>query len=148
MNHNSLDAYATVNLSKGERQTMEWVARYGPASQSELIAACCANEPSFQVMEDAQRVKAGQNLYARLCGLKQAGFVVIIGTKPDPWTTNTVDIYAVNPNPTCRSTGQKAVSLKKLLERIDDMEHTHAGLRDSAVAASSIVTMLRNLRAP
>lgn len=148
MNPNSLEAYATVNLTKSERFTMELLAKYGPASQAELIKACCEQEPSFQAMEDAQRVKAGQNLYARLHGLKKAGYALVIGTKPDPWTGNTVDVYDVNPNPVAAEASKKGPSLKTVLSRIEDLEAQFAGLGNSAVAASSLVVMLRKVRQP
>jgi len=148
MNVNSLEAYATVDLTKSERATMEILAKYGPASQAELIKACCEQEPSFLAMEDAQRVKAGQNLYARLHGLKKAGYAIITGTKPDPWTRNTVDVYAVNPAPPVAVVSKKAPSLKVLLSRIEEMEERLHGLGKSAVSAEGVVIMLQRLRLP
>lgn len=148
MHTNSLEAYSTVDLTKGERSAVELLAKYGPASQAELIQACCANEPSFQAMEDAQRVKAGQNLYARLHGLKKQGYAIIVGTKPDPWTDNTVDIYALNPNPSAVPATPKLPSAKVLLERIRGLEDAMGMYGTQAVAANSVITMLKGIYAP
>lgn len=145
MNENSLEAYATVDLTKGEREAVNLLAKYGPASQAELIAACCANEPRFQAMEDAERVKAGQNLYARLHGLKQSGFAIIVGTKPDPWTGNTVDVYSLNPHPD-RKEKPKKLSAKVLLARIQAMEQKFECLGNQAVSAASVTALLRKVR--
>ena len=72
MNSNSLVAYEKLDLPKAERETIEWLAKYGPASQAVLIK-CILAEPRFDEQEDAQRVKFGQNHYARLHGLKAKG---------------------------------------------------------------------------
>lgn len=148
MNPNSLEAYANLDLTKSEREVVEYLARYGPTSQAELIKACCENEPKFIAMEDAQRVKAGQNLYARLHGLKKVGFALITGQTKDPWTGNTVDIYALNPNPVREVLGKKGPSLKKLLERIEDLEVKMEGLGTMAISAKGVAEMLRRMRRP
>lgn len=148
VNQNSLEAYATLDLTKSERATVKLLAKYGPASQAVLISQCCLYEPDFKAMEDAQRVKAGQNLYARLHGLKKAGYAIIVGTEPDPWTGNTVDVYALNPNPVIEAPTKRGPSLKVLLSRIEDLEEKMSGLGNSAVSAASFVIMLRRMREP
>lgn len=146
MHANSLEAYASINLTKGERETVELLAKYGPASQAELIAACCEHEASFQAMEDAQRVKAGQNMYARLHGLKKDGYAIIVGTKADPWTGNTVDVYALNPAPAVVVVHKKGPTAKQLLERIEEIEARLSGLGSSPIGADTVIKMLRKLR--
>lgn len=146
MNQNSLAAYATVDLTKSEREVVELLAKYGPASQAELIAACCKHEARFQAMEDAQRVKAGQNLYARLHGLKKQGYAIVVGTKPDPWTGNTVDVYALNAEPPREAPSKKGLTLKTLQSRLDALEDRFSVLGNGAVAASTFVKMLRDAR--
>ena len=143
MNKNSLEAYSKVDLTKSERETVELLAKYGPASQAELIAECCKNEPRFQAMEDAERVKAGQNLYARLHGLKKQGFAIITGQTTDPWTSNTVDIYALNPEPKVLPAEAKRVSRKVLVERIEDLVAKLEGMGDAGVSASGVAKMLK-----
>lgn len=147
MNENSLEAYSKVDLTKSERETVEYLARYGPASQAVLIGNILREE-RFADWEDARRVKYGQNLYARLHGLKAQGIAVITGTAADPFTGNTVDVYALNPVPPEHGTAARPPSLKTILKRLEEVEEKLAIYGDAPVSAKHIVALVRKVRDP
>lgn len=145
MNPNSLDAFAHLPHSKKDAKTIALLAQHGPASQAELIQACCTLDPEFIAMDEAQRVKAGQTMYGRLHRLKKLGIAIITGTKPDPWTGNTVDVYALNPNPPVKTVGTK-ISLKKILASLEDMEFNMRNMGDVTVSTIGVANMLKAIR--
>jgi hypothetical protein len=146
MNSNSLEAYDKLDLTEGEQKAIRWLTCYGPLSQAELIAEVLA-EPEYASMEDAQRVKLGQNMYARLHGLKQKGIAMITGTTQDPWTGNTVDVYAFNPDHSTWVKPPKKLSAKELLKRIEILEEKLSCLPIGAsLDVLSMLSMVRKLR--
>jgi hypothetical protein len=123
MHKHSLEAYASIKLRPAEKKLIELMLSFGkPACQSEL-SSFLMTTPRFAAMEDGARVKHAQSMYGRISDLKKNGLIIVDSVKPDPYTGNTCEVYAVNPAPPSeRVKVKRAISMKLLLERLDSLQ--------------------------
>jgi hypothetical protein len=153
-NPNSLEAWATLDKDKYARESFLLLKKYGPGSQNDILKALMQapddpelpNSLHFHSMPPEVRAKNSQNIYARLHRCKKLGLAIITGQKKDENTSKTVDIYAPNPNPPVEL--PRILSLRMILDNIDQLERQLQDLGDTSLTCAEMISLVRRLRVP